>query len=315
MTHAKDNSEKSSLILKKNTAEMVLGRTHDMLGLTARTMEVTSGQQIKAEGPERQRDSKGPYGPEYLDPFTGMEFVWVPGGSFEMGDVLSDYDLLESSCPVHTVKLYGFYMGRCAVTQGEWMRVMGKNPSGYPRGDRYPVVEVSWNDVQEFIFRLNQQSGRTYALPSEAQWEYAAREGGKCVRFGTGRDCIGPDEANYDCSGKYVETYSRAGLYRGETVPVDSFFPNALGLYQMSGNVWEWCQDEWHDNYEGAPQDGSVWKTGEDLDRATDRVIRGGGWNCLPQDLRAASRSGDYSSSWLDNLGFRLARPCSLQEG
>lgn len=315
MTHAKDIGEKSSLMLKNNASEVVLGRTRDMLGLTARLLGITSVAQAKAETPERRTDSGGPYGPECLDLFTGMEFVWVSGGSFEMGDVLLDYDLFEGSYPVHTVMLQGFYMGKCAVTQGEWVRVMGKNPSDYPRGDRYPVVEVSWNDVQDFISRLNRESGRMYALPSEAQWEYAAREEGKRVRFGTGRDCIGPDEANFDCSEKYVQAYSSAGMYRGETVPVDSFLPNALGLYQMSGNVWEWCQDEWHDNYEGAPQDGSAWKTGEDLDRATNRVIRGGGWNCLPQDLRAANRSGDYSSSWFDNIGFRLVLPCPLHVG
>lgn len=315
MTHAKDLGRESSLMVKNNACEVVLGRTRDMLGLTARLLGITSLAQATAEAPERRSESCGLYGLEYIDPVTGMEFVWVSGGSFEMGDVLLDDDFPEVSYPLHTVQLQGFYMGRCAVTQAEWARAMGKKASSYPRGDRYPVVKVSWNDVQDFISRLNLESGRTYALPSEAQWEYAAREAGRSVRFGTGRDCIGPDEANYDCSEKYVEDYSRVGLYRGEAVPVDSFLPNALGLYQMSGNVWEWCQDEWHDNYEGAPQDGSAWNADEASDRATDRVIRGGGWNCLPKDLRAANRSGEYSSKCLDNLGFRLALSCPLLEG
>ncbi len=243
-----------------------------------------------------------PYGKEFRDEITGMEFVWIPGGSFEMGDVLGDNEF-DDEFPVHRVNLKGFYLARYAVTQGQWVKITGNNPNRFKKGDNYPVENVSWDDAQEFIEKLNKQSGRNYSLPSEAQWEYAAREGGKKVRFGTGKDIIGPAEANFDGSEEWKESYSRVGEYRGTTVPVDSFSPNALGLYNMSGNVWEWCQDVWHDNYQGAPTDGSAWESGGD---GSIRVFRGGSWDGDPRGLRAAFRGGSGADARSSYLGFRL---------
>ncbi len=245
-----------------------------------------------------------PYGREYRDEITGMELVWVPPGSFEMGDVLGDREL-DNKQPVHRVELDGFYLGKYAVTQDEWQRIMGSNPSDFQKGGRYPVEMVSWDDVQEFIQKLNRKSGRTYSLPSEAQWEYAAREGGRKVRFGHGKDSIDPSEANFDGSEEYKKSYSRTGVYREETVPVDSFSPNALGLYNMSGNVYEWCQDRWHDDYEDAPDDGSAWESGD----SSDRVIRGGCWFSLPEGVRAADRNWGWADICGNDVGFRLLLP------
>ncbi len=240
-------------------------------------------------------DITAPYGNLFCDEITGMEFVWVPGGSFYMGDVFGDHKgddisdiFLESALPVHRVTLKGFYLGKYPVTQGEWQKIMGDIPEDFRRGggDRHPAGHVIWDDAHEFIRRLNKKSGKNYSLPSEAQWEYAARECGKKVRFGTGKNTITTNEANYE--GNFDDPYSSKGEYRGGTTPVDNFPPNALGLYDMSGNVWEWCQDLFNDNYEGAPSDGSAWETGGD---GVSRVCRGGSWDDVPGYLRVASRS------------------------
>ncbi len=243
----------------------------------------------------------GPYGETYRDEITGMEFVWIPPGSFEMGDVLGDNEFA-AELPVHWVNLQGFYLGKYAVTQGEWQKVMGKNPSKFKKGDRYPVEQVSWNDVQKFIKKLNKKSKKIYRLPSEAQWEYAAREGGKRVRFGNGKDIIDPNEANFDGSESYKKSYSRIGIYREETVPVESFFPNSLGLYNMSGNVYEWCQDCYHDTYEGAPTDGSAWESGD----GSFRIFRGGCWSSIPWRLRTSIRIKCKVNNRANGLGCRL---------
>ncbi len=236
----------------------------------------------------------------YLDFETGMEFVLVRGGCYQMGDTLDDGD--DNEKPVHEVCVDDFYLGKYEVTQGEWQKVMGNNPSHFKKGDRYPVEQVSWNDVQDYIRKLNKRSGRNYRLPTEAEWEYAAREGGKEVRFGTGKNTIGPDEANFYAN--KTESYSRSGKYRQQTVPVDSFVANSLGLYNMSGNVWEWCQN-WYgkDYYSSNPRmNREVPSTGE------KRVNRGGGWSDDPWFLRAAARYGNLPGVVSDDLGFRLSR-------
>ncbi len=303
MTDKKKLTPRTLLIPKGNTGELALSRTRDMLDLTERLLK--GAPELKMPG--RSEPAGGPYGKEYRDAITGMEFVWVPGGRFEMGDVLGDAEndnWMKQALPVHTVALDGFYLGRYAVTQGEWVQIMGNNPSWFKKGDRYPVENVGWSAAREFLACLNKKSGKNYTLPSEAQWEYAAREGGKAVRFGTGQNTIGPDEANFNGSDAYVKFYSRGGVYRRETVPVDSFAPNALGLYQMSGNVWEWCRDAWHDSYEGAPCDGFSWETGQEN---ADRVVRGGSWYLNPGWIQAAFRSKAGNQDGFQ--GFRVVLP------
>ncbi len=283
--------------------------TREMLAITQKILGNAPAARSAAELAGRQEvHALAPYGREYRDEITGMEFVWVPPGSFDMGDVLGDEEY-SSERPVHRVRLQGFYLGKYAVTQGEWQKIMGNNLSRFQKGDRYPVENVSWNDVQEFIQKLNRKSGKAYSLPSEAQWEYAAREGGKKVRFGNGKDVIDPDEANFNCKESYKKRYSRTGVYRGETVPVDCFSPNGLGLYNMSGNVWEWCQDRWHDNYDGAPTDGSAWESGYDL----YHVVRGGSWFDDPDGLCAAYRDRIWAVDGAGYVGFRLSLP--VQQG
>lgn len=265
-------------------------------------------EQAALSGPPARavRSGEGPYGREYQDPVTGMAFVWVPPGSFDMGDTFGEG--YEWEKPIHRVRLQGFYLGRYAVSQGEWEQIMGANPSKFRKGPRYPVERVSWDMVQDFIGKLNRQSGRRYSLPSEAQWEYAAswRADGSKARFGTGKDSIGPDEANFDANVGGKEPYSRVGEWRRGPVAVESFSPNGLGLYQMSGNVWEWVQDCWHASYEGAPTDGSAWE-GDCSESA--RVYRGGGWFNYPRILRSTNRFRFASGFADDYHGFRLVLP------
>ncbi|PID77105.1 MAG: hypothetical protein CSB24_03225 [Deltaproteobacteria bacterium] len=238
--------------------------------------------------------------PALKDPATGMEFVYVKGGCYQMGNTFGNGEHNEK--PIHQVCVKGFYMGKYEVTQGEWMKIMDSNPSMFKNGNRYPVEQVSWDDTQAYIKKLNRKSGKNYRLPTEAEWEYAAREGGKNTRFGTGKNTIESKEANFDAREKYKKNYSRAGLYRGQTVAVGSFAPNALGLYDMSGNVWEWCQDRWHDSYMEAPRNGSAWESGS----TSRRVLRGGSWYDAPEYVRASDRCGNPPDNADSYLGFRL---------
>jgi formylglycine-generating enzyme required for sulfatase activity len=213
------------------------------------------------------------------------EMVVIPAGSFDMG---SNYYSDEK--PIHHVNIdKAFALGKTEVTQGQWKAVTGSNPSDFKEcGDNCPVENVSWNDAQEFINKLNNKSGKQYRLPSEAEWEYACR-GGRQQRY------CGSDDIDS------VAWYSTKSDRK--THPVEGKSANDFGLYDMSGNVWEWVQDGYHDSYQGAPTDGSVWE-GKD----TVRVLRGGSWNNYPEDLRAATRGWDDAAVRYLNLGFRLAR-------
>lgn len=201
----------------------------------------------------------------------------------------------------HAVTVKDFYMGKYEVTQSEWVKVMGNNPSRFNNCDQCPVENVSWNDVRAYIKKLNVQTGKKYRLPTEAEWEYAAREGGKNVRFGNGKYIADPAEMNFDAKtyGDYV--YAKKGTYRAKTTPVGSFQPNALGLYDMSGNVWEWCSD-WYGDYRTTTQTNP---TGPE--KGTYRVIRGGSWFLEAKLCRVSSRTGDTPLNRSDYLGFRLA--------
>lgn len=238
--------------------------------------------------------------PVYTDPVTGMEFVFVKGGCYQMGDTFGDGDSDEK--PVHEVCVDDFYMGKYEVTQGEYRKVTGFNPSRFQKGDNFPVERLSWNYAQSFINILNSGSGRQYRLPTEAEWEYAAREGGKKVRFGTGKNNIGPDEANFDASSVFKRSYSRSGTNRQQTTAVGSFSPNSLGLYDMSGNVSEWCTDWYGKNYYSSSSRNNP--QGDNSGRS--RVLRGGSWGSYSAYLRATNRSMYEPGYGGSEMGFRL---------
>lgn len=221
----------------------------------------------------------------------GIEFVLIPAGEFDMGSPAGEKDRGSDEGPVHRVKISNaFYMGKYEVTQKQWRDVMGTNPSNFIGDDR-PVVYVSWNDAQEFIKKLNEKEGlNKYRLPSEAEWEYAARA------ETTTRYSFGDDESKF---GEY-EWYA---INFGNPHEVGQKKPNPWGLYDMHSNVWEWVQDSWHSNYDGAPADGSAWE-GD----GSSRVLRGGCWGSSAGDCRSAVRFGYDAGVLSFGLGFRLLR-------
>ncbi len=232
----------------------------------------------------------------------GMEFVKIPSGCFMMGRDPNFEDGGDSELPRHRVCIgKDFYLGKTEVTQSEWMAVMGSNPSKF-KGRDNPVEKVSWNDIQGFLARLNKQdSSNRYRLPTEAEWEYAARAGTKgTYHWGDDKGPIG----------QYAWYGYDSGNAGKRTHPVAQLKPNSWGLYDMHGNVWEWVEDCYHKSYSGAPTDGSAWTSScyRSPYNEQPRVLRGGSWNYLPNACRAAyrlSRSPDFR---IDYLGFRVVR-------
>jgi len=216
----------------------------------------------------------------------GMKFLLIPAGELNMGSEESDDEK-----PVHKVKIKNpFYLGTYPVTLREWKVVMDDEPSDF-KGDDLPVETVSWDNVQEFIKKLNVKEGTDkYRLPSEAEWEYACRAGTTTkYSFGDSESELG-GYAWYDDNSE------------GKTHPVGQKDPNSWGLHDMHGNVWEWVQDEWHDDYDGAPTDGSAWESGD----GANRVNRGGSWGGPAGFCRSADRFHDDPGFRDRYLGFRL---------
>jgi eukaryotic-like serine/threonine-protein kinase len=231
-----------------------------------------------------------------------LEMVYVSAGSFTMG---SDED--DSEKPPHVVNLPGFYLGRYQVTQEQYLRIMGENPAHWQE-PHLPVEQVSWHSTQRFCQKLNAETGKKYRLPSEAEWEYACRAGTDTpFYFG---ETLTTDVANYhpgidwdeiDFSGFYDEVPIK--FYREKTTLVGSFPANGFGLHDMHGNVCEWCEDKWHDNYQGAPTNGSAWVNGDNNDY---RVRRGGGWGDDSDTCCSASRDRVVSDIKYFGIGFRI---------
>ncbi|MCW6048829.1 formylglycine-generating enzyme family protein [Lyngbya sp. CCAP 1446/10] len=253
--------------------------------------------------PSSKKSGKAYQKEEDLGNGVKLEMVQIPAGSFMMGSPLEEGN--DNERPQHQVTLaQPFYIGKYAITQEQWQAVMGNNPSDF-KGAKRPVEKVSWNDAVSFCQKLSEKTGKNYRLPSEAEWEYACRAGTTTAfHFGP---TITPDLVNYDGNNPYGS--APKGLYRQETTPVGSFPPNAFGLYDMHGNVWEWCADPWHGNYNGAPSDGSSWTTGGSY----NRVQRGGSWAYNAVFCRAANRNY-YSAGYSDGLsGFRVVEALALQ--
>jgi formylglycine-generating enzyme required for sulfatase activity len=249
-----------------------------------------------------------------LDTGIDLEMVLVPGGSFWMGSPESELERDRSESPQHEVTIAPFCLSRFPITQSQWSAVasfpkMKRSLSLYPssfEGSHRPVEQVSWYDAIEFCDRLTEYAGLLYRLPSEAEWEYACRAGTTTpFHFG---DTILPDLANYDGNYSYgaKATYAidQPGSYRQETMPIGLFqTANAFGFADMHGNIWEWCADPWHENYQGAPTDGRVWLSDEG---ATYQVLRGGAWYCLPGLCRSAQRHWNQPDLGGSGIGFRV---------
>ena len=237
-----------------------------------------------------------------------LEMVYVPSGSFTMGSSLEEASSLSRERPQHLVNVPAFLMGKYPITQAQYESVMGSNPSRFkdkPDSPSRPVEQVSWEDAQEFCKKLSELTGREYRLPSEAQWEYACRAGTTTpFHFG---ETISTKVANYN--GEYVYGMDEKGENRKQTTPVDYFgVANEFGLCDMHGNVWEWCEDDWHGKYEGAPMDGSAWIDSKSKEsNKTLHPLRGGSWFSSPGNCRSAFRY-DYGSvdGRYDDVGFRV---------
>ncbi|KAB8317732.1 SUMF1/EgtB/PvdOfamily nonheme iron enzyme [Tolypothrix campylonemoides VB511288] len=228
-----------------------------------------------------------------------LEMVSIPAGSFKMGSPPGEKGRSENEGPQHTVNLPSFFMGKFEVTQEQYQQVMGEKNASNFKGAKRPVEGVPWYDAVEFCKKLSQKTGRTYRLPSEAEWEYACRAGTTTpFHFG---ETLTTALANYNGESSYRS--EAKGIYRSKTTEVGSFPPNVFGLYDMHGNVWEWCQDTWHSSYKGAPTDGSPWINSNDN---TNRMLRGGSWYTLPERCRSGYRNNYDAGDRINNHGFRV---------
>ncbi|KYC35634.1 hypothetical protein WA1_07400 [Scytonema hofmannii PCC 7110] len=274
------------------------------------TVEVVkpSGRRKKPQIKIARHPGQAQFFTEYLPDSVTLEMVSIPGGSFLMGSPETEEERSEREGPQHEVTLQPFFMGKYPITQAQWRaiaalpqvnRELDPDPSGFKGGDR-PVENVSWYDAVEFCDRLSIHTKRNYQLPSEAEWEYACRAGTTTpFHFG---ETITPELANYD--GNYSYGSAPKGKYRKQTTPIGSFqVANAFGLFDMHGNVWEWCADIKHDNYEGAPSNSTSWQLTVDND---NRMLRGGSWIYNPRNCRSAFRSDGHPDYRYDNAGFRV---------
>ncbi|MEH2234045.1 MAG: SUMF1/EgtB/PvdO family nonheme iron enzyme [Nostoc sp.] len=227
-----------------------------------------------------------------------LEMVQIPRGTFMMGSPEGEAERASDESQQHEVKVPGFFMGKYEITQAQYQAIMSHNPS-YFKGEKRPVEQVSWDDAVEFCQKLSKKTRKTYRLPSEAEWEYACRAGTKTpFYFG---EMITKDLVNYN--GNFPYGSAPKGEYSNETTNVGKFPPNSFGLYDMHGNVWEWCQDVYNDNYQGAPKDGSAWLTGKDNNI---RLLRGGSWISDARYCRSAYRDRSARANRNNDVGFRV---------
>lgn len=247
--------------------------------------------------PEERERERLRAGRVFSDCDVCPEMVVVPAGSFMMGSPSSEKDKDSSEGPVHRVNIaYSFAVGVYEVTFAEWDACVAEGGCGGYKPDdiwghrgRQPVINVSWEDAQGYVQWLSARTGEDYRLLSEAEWEYAVRPGTTTAyHFG---DNFASSQANY-------------GVNKGRTVSVGSYPANPFGLHDVHGNVWEWVQDCWNDNYQGAPDNGSAWGSGN----CSQRVMRGGSWNFDPGYLRSANRHRYHAGCRGTNVGFRVAR-------
>jgi formylglycine-generating enzyme required for sulfatase activity len=238
-----------------------------------------------------------------------LHMVLIPSGTFMMGSPEDEPERESKESPQHEVKIQQFFMARYPVTQAQWRAVaqlplakieLDPDPSSF-KGANRPVEQVSWFEAEEFCARLKVHTDREYRLPTEAEWEYACRAG-TATPFYFGKT-LTDEIANYDASYTYAD--GPEGQNRAETTDVNFIgIANAFGLSDMHGNVWEWCQDHWHDNYKGAPIDGSAWLSENEN---ASRILRGGSWGNDPRHCRSALHNSSYPAYRINVIGFRVS--------
>jgi formylglycine-generating enzyme required for sulfatase activity/tRNA A-37 threonylcarbamoyl transferase component Bud32 len=282
------NSRKQTTVVVKNTFEF------EVVTLDKRGSKINISK------------SKAHFFEELVGHGKVMEMVAIPSGNCLIGSPKDEGDSDEK--PQHEVTLAAFYIGKFPVTQAQWAAIadlpevkmfLNPDPARF-KGANRPVENVSWYEAVEFCARLSRKTGKQYYLPSEAQWEYACRA--KTVTPFYFGETITSELANYNANSAYAR--GPEGVYRFQTTDVGIFKPNAFGLYDLHGNVWEWCADFWHNNYNGAPLDGSVWESGGDRSM---RLLRGGSWNDRPPNCRSACRLRYQPDCRASIVGFRVA--------
>jgi formylglycine-generating enzyme required for sulfatase activity len=266
-----------------------------------------------------------------------LELVAIPGGQFQMGSPKTELKRLNTEGPVRTVTVPPLLISRYPITVQQWRRVAGRFPAvlnpklnadpSHWKDATGPVEQVNWFDAMEFCARLSKATDRLYRLPSEAEWEYACRAGTQ-TPFSFGETLM-TELANYDGNSTYADGFK--GEYRERTTPVGQLLPNGFGLQDMHGNVWEWCLDDWHENYQNAPVDNRPWfddskhelifmrqfqesrqmdnetfQNLADVDNEQPKLLRGGSWIVYPWDCRSASRARWGAASFSDYIGFRV---------
>ncbi len=254
---------------------------------------------------------------------VSIDMVYIPNGNFQMGSPADEEGRMLRESPQHLVSVPAFCMGKYPITQVQWRVVAGLpqvkhhldlEPSNF-QGDDLPVEQVSWLDAEEFCLRLSAHTQREYRLPSEAEWEYACRAG-TITPFHFGQT-ISAEVANYRAQDWEIndKTYSgkygagELGEFRENTTPVGSFkVANNFGLFDMHGNVWEWCQDHWYSDYQDAPRDASAWLDSESSETEL-RVLRGGSWFNYPELCRSAIRNYFFPGVRNYVIGFRVVLP------
>ena len=265
---------------------------------------------LDEQGNEQSRRSlQAEYFTEDLGNHVTLEMVRIPAGEFPMGSPEGEVDRASDEGPQRKVRVAEFFIGRFEVTRAQWRQVarmpkvkidLNEDPSYFKNSWQQPVERVSWSGAVEFCERLQKRTGRVYRLPSEAEWEYAARAG-TTTPFAFG-STVTPQFVNYD--GNFPYGSAPKDVVRGKTVAVGSLsVANAFGLFDMHGNVWEWCQDYWHDSYSGAPADGSAWLRGGD---SSLRVGRGGSYYFAARHSRSAFRIGYDARSLGTSVGLRV---------
>ncbi|MBD2270162.1 SUMF1/EgtB/PvdO family nonheme iron enzyme [Anabaena sp. FACHB-1391] len=243
-----------------------------------------------------KRNHSANYFVEDLGNGVKLEMVEIPPGTFYMGSPENEKGRSDNESPQHQVNVPSFFIGKYPLTQAQYQAIMGNNPACFT-GNNRPVECVTWDDAVAFCQKLSQKTGKNYKLPSEAQWEYACRAG-TTTPFYFG-ESITSDLVNYD--GEYAYAAAPKGKYRGQTTDVGTFPPNAFGLYDMHGNVWEWCEDDWQENYINAPVNGSAL-----ISRSDYKLLRGGSWYYDPDYCRSAFRGNSILGDLSSAVGFRV---------
>ena len=285
------------------------GGTDCAVRLSACDGSEPSGANGGAEAPFDQPGTIQSAGETFRDCPNCPEMVVIPTGSFRMGCLSNDDDCYQEEFPVHEVMIRSFAMSKYEVTLAQWDACVAAGGCDWGRlheNPSHPMRGVSWEDAQSYVAWLSEVTGHTYRLPTEGEWEYAARAG-SVTKHHFGNDesqlCQYANHADRDTRFDWRNTACSDGVGE-QTARVGRYEPNEFGLYDMHGNVWEWVEDCWNESYEGAPSDGSAWLSGNcDL-----RILRGGSFDMDPRELRSANRAEASSDDNYDTNGFRVAR-------